>query len=212
MTRMLRRLPAVALLIALIGIVPVLSGCEDFDLDKLDVFNLNKKKPLPGKRVELFPNGVPGVSKGIPPQYMEGYQPPPDSEALPPGENGQKTVVGGPGAQKVAASQRKTAAVTPAEPMQLEPKPKRQPKPTHKAKRKSKPTHKAKHKPKPKPKPAPHPASQPQNQLPWPTSNKPTAPWPTDKQPQKGSNAPWPSATDTTQPWPSAPPPGTFSK
>ena len=43
-------------------------------MDKLDVFGLNKKKPLPGKREALFPNGVPGVTQGIPPQYMKGYQ------------------------------------------------------------------------------------------------------------------------------------------
>ena len=50
-------------------------------MDKLDVFDLNEKKKLPGERKELFPEGVPGVTQGIPPEYMKGNQPPPDSGA-----------------------------------------------------------------------------------------------------------------------------------
>ena len=43
------RIHRVVLVALLIGIGPVVAGCADgFDMDKLDVFNLNKKKPLPG--------------------------------------------------------------------------------------------------------------------------------------------------------------------
>jgi hypothetical protein len=64
----------VAMLVVLLAIAPVVSGCAngDFDLDKLDVFGLNEKKKLPGERKEVFPDGVPGVTQGIPPEYMKG--------------------------------------------------------------------------------------------------------------------------------------------
>jgi hypothetical protein len=60
---------------------PLLSACSsDFDpgdfTEKLDFFHLNEKKKLPGERKELFPGGVPGVSQGIPPDLVKGYQAP----------------------------------------------------------------------------------------------------------------------------------------
>ena len=49
--------------------MPALSGCADFDLDKLDMFGLNEKKKLPGDRKEVFPGRragrYPGNSAGI---------------------------------------------------------------------------------------------------------------------------------------------------
>ena len=59
--------------------IPALAGCADFDPDKLDVFGLNEKKKLPGERKELFPGGVPGVTQGIPPGYVKGNHPPPET-------------------------------------------------------------------------------------------------------------------------------------
>ncbi|HZP76782.1 MAG TPA: hypothetical protein VFB45_11605 [Pseudolabrys sp.] len=76
----MRRYSHAMILAAVVAVGPVLAGCSDFDLDKLDVFGLNKKKPLPGERKELFPNGVPGVEQGVPPELMKGYQPPPEPE------------------------------------------------------------------------------------------------------------------------------------
>jgi hypothetical protein len=67
----MRRFPRIVLMAVLIALAPVLSGCEDFDMDKLDVFGLNKKKPLPGERRDVFPGGVPGVTQGIPPEYLK---------------------------------------------------------------------------------------------------------------------------------------------
>ncbi len=43
-------------------------------LENLSIFD-NKKK-LPGERRPVFPEGVPGVSQGIPPELMQGYQEP----------------------------------------------------------------------------------------------------------------------------------------
>jgi hypothetical protein len=104
-----KRLLAVVTLIALSS---MLAACENFDMDKLDILGLNEKKKLPGERKELFPEGVPGVSKGVPPEYMKGYQPPPDTP-----------IAAAPDANA------KTAAVETAEEPAPKPKPKRKPKP-----------------------------------------------------------------------------------
>ncbi len=59
-----------------------LAGCESFDPEKItDIFGTTKK-PLPGERKPVFPEGVPGVSQGVPPDLIKGNQPPP--EANPP--------------------------------------------------------------------------------------------------------------------------------
>ena len=100
----MRRRHRIVLLAGLVALMPVLSACENFDPDKLDVFGLNEKKKLPGERKALFPEGVPGVQQGIPPEFVKGNQPAPDATPLP----------GAPG---------KTAAVEPEE--KPKPKPKR---------------------------------------------------------------------------------------
>jgi hypothetical protein len=113
----MRSIHRVVLLIGLIA--PVLSACADFDMDKLDIFGLNEKKKLPGDRKAVFPEGVPGVSQGIPPEYMKGYQPTPDTPL---------TAEGAPDNPAAAADpSKKTAAVQPTE--EPKPKPKRKPKP-----------------------------------------------------------------------------------
>src|SRR5882757_9373573 len=82
--RAMRRIHRIVLLITLAAALPALSGCADFDPDKLDIFNLNEKKKLPGDRKAVFPEGVPGVSQGIPPEFVKGNQPPPETaEAIP---------------------------------------------------------------------------------------------------------------------------------
>jgi hypothetical protein len=105
----MRRMQRIVLLVGLIAIAPALAGCESFDPDKFDFFGLNEKKKLPGDRKQVFPEGVPGVSQGIPPEFVKGNQPPPDSpntaQALP------------------AEPAKQTAAVESAE--EPKPKPKR---------------------------------------------------------------------------------------
>ncbi len=113
------RMPRIVLLVGLLALGPVLSACADFDMDKLDIFGLNEKKKLPGERKDVFPEGVPGVSQGIPPEYMKGYQPPPDTPVTPEGA-----------AATGNQPEQKAAAVQPA-PQEPKPraKPKRKPKP-----------------------------------------------------------------------------------
>lgn len=115
----MRRMHRIVLLAGLVALGPVLAGCADFDLDKLDVFGLNEKKKLPGDRRPLFPEGVPGVTQGIPPEFIKGSQPPPDAAQTPPaGQDAQAPAT---------APAKNTAAVEPAE--EPKPKPKRKPKP-----------------------------------------------------------------------------------
>ena len=59
-----------------------LGGCESFDpLDKLQELDImgTSKKPLTGDRRAVFPEGVPGVAQGVPPELVKGYQPPPET-------------------------------------------------------------------------------------------------------------------------------------
>jgi len=185
----MRRIHRIALLAALVAVVPMLAGCEDFDMDKLDIFGLNQKKKLPGERKELFPGGVPGVTQGIPPEYLKGNQPAPETALAPSAEPANTS---GAADNKTTAAASRTATAEPA----TEEKPKVKPKS------------------KPKPSTASHPATQitvqrssPQDQ----NAQQPLAPWPDQNQPQaaQGQNQ---NQNATLAPWPSAPAPGTFSR
>ena len=118
----MHRMYRTVLIAGLLALTPVLAGCADFDMDSLDIFNLNQKKKLPGERKEVFPGGVPGVTQGIPPEYLKGNQQQadtaltPDAAAAPPA-----------GANPPPAA--KTAAIEP----QGEPKLKAKPKPKPRA-------------------------------------------------------------------------------
>jgi hypothetical protein len=143
-TNVMRRMPRVVLLAGLVALMPVLSGCESFDPDKLDVFGLNEKKKLPGERKAMFPQGVPGVQQGIPPEYIKGNQPAADATQTP----------------VAAAPADNTAAAEPEE----------TPKPKPTAKRAAKPstTQPAQQPPSQEQQPAPQ-----QAQAPWPSSPPP---------------------------------------
>ena len=166
----MRRMQRILLLATMIAIAPVLAGCADFDMDKLDVFGLNDKKKLPGDRKPLFPEGVPGVSQGIPPEFMKGNQPPPETA---------QTIPGGPDDKAAAEPAKKTAAVEPAGEPKIKPKPKTKPRAKAKTKTKTSAT-------------AAAPAGQSQ---PAASDQQTLAPWPTQGQSTTSTtNSPWPSA------------------
>ena len=71
------RRPQILLIGLALSLGFALGGCESFD------GLLDNKKPLPGDRKQVFPDGVPGVAQGIPPELMRGYQPPPEPEPPP---------------------------------------------------------------------------------------------------------------------------------
>ena len=152
----------IVLLATLALAIPALAGCTNFDPDSLDIFKLNEKKKLPGDRKELFPGGVPGVTQGIPPEYVKGKQQPPEA------------------AQALQAPAPEQKAAEEAEP---KPKPKRAAKPRTASQQ---PTHAAsqpQQQTAPWPQQDPQPAPQ-QGQSPWPTQGEATtAPWPSSPQP-----------------------------
>jgi hypothetical protein len=186
----MRRIQRVALLALLIGIAPVIAGCADFDPDSLDFLGINQKKKLPGERKALFPEGVPGVSQGIPQEYMKGNVQEQTGAAIPvQAANPAEATPAG-----AESAQTKTAT---AEPVESKPKPK----PQHRRVVHAKPKPKAEAKSEDQPKAQPAAAQQQ------------AAPWPAQSQPQQSASSPWPSQSQQSPaPWPSAPPPGTFSK
>jgi hypothetical protein len=108
-TRPLQRLLAGAMVLCLAGL---LGGCSSFSTaswDPTDLLDfLDTKKKAPGERKPVFPEGVPGVSKGVPSDMVRGS----------------------PEARAAADAQAATAAAQPPEPA-----PAAQPKRTKSAKR-----------------------------------------------------------------------------
>jgi len=186
----MRRFHRRVMLAALLALAPMLTACESFDPDKLDVFHLNEKKKLPGERRPLFPEGVPGVTQGIPPEYMKGHTAEQPGAAI----NAATTP---PAAGEPA---KQTAAAQPAEPQKPKAKPKPKPKPRQAARKPTQVTV--------------QPSSAGQAQ-PAPAAQQPAAtawPEPAQQAPQQ-EQSPWPATQQSAPaPWPSAPPPGTFSK
>jgi hypothetical protein len=102
----------IALTAGALGLTLVLAGCENFDPTAIfdsDLFNT--KKPLPGQRRPVFPEGTPGITQGVPPDMVKGYQAPAEDPAAP---------------QTTATAAPKQAAVE--EPSESKPKPKPKPK------------------------------------------------------------------------------------
>jgi hypothetical protein len=62
----------IVLIASLLASGLVLAGCESMDPSEW----FNNKKPLPGERKAVFPEGVPGVLQGVPPDLVQGYQQP----------------------------------------------------------------------------------------------------------------------------------------
>ena len=62
----------VILIASLLASGVMLGGCSSFDPTEW----FNTKKPLPGERKAMFPDGVPGVPQGVPPELVEGYREP----------------------------------------------------------------------------------------------------------------------------------------
>jgi hypothetical protein len=169
------RVTHIALVALLLGTGLSLGACDS--LDNLTNM-LDTKKRLPGDRRPVFPDGVPGVEMGVPPEMMKGYQEKQQAEQA-------QTPPGAPAAAQGAAGQAQQAAQEPPE----KPKPK-----------------KVVTRPKPKPalsdtsQQASQPAAQTQATAAWPTQSaqpapaQATAPWPGQQQQQpQQAPAAWPT-------------------
>jgi hypothetical protein len=177
---------------ALLAVAPVLAACEsvdDFDMDKLDIFGLNKKKPLPGERRDVFPGGVPGVTQGIPPEYLKS-----NVEKQQAAEAAAATEAQQAEAAKAAEeAQKKAAAAEEAA------KPKPKPKPRAKLVRvPSRPPTQVTIQPT---------RAQPAQQAPWPDANQQQP-----QQQQQQQSAPPQQGQQQDPAWNAAPAPGTFSR
>jgi hypothetical protein len=79
----MNRLARMVTVASTLSLVLLLSNCSSFDpTDIMDNMFAGQKKPLPGERKPLFPSGTPGVSQGVPPELVKGYQPPPPTDAV----------------------------------------------------------------------------------------------------------------------------------
>jgi hypothetical protein len=78
----MRSLARVVLAVVVAAAGPVLSACSSFDLDSIGEIWDSKKK-LAGERKPVFPEGVPGVTSGVPPELVKGYHEPEGGAADP---------------------------------------------------------------------------------------------------------------------------------
>jgi hypothetical protein len=151
----LRPLSRVVLAAVVASAVPILSACDS--LDSIEIFD--SKKKLVGDRKPVFPEGVPGVSSGVPPELVKGYHEP-EGGTLDPAKAAAEAAAepAKPKKPKPAPAQR--TASKPAPKPQAPPDPYAAATPTRAA--------------------APEPAQQPAPQAataPWPTV-QPQAAWP----------------------------------
>src|SRR5215471_8528879 len=72
MQRPTRRPACLVLAVVVVAAGPDLSACDS--LDSLELFDTKKK--LAGERRPVFPEGVPGVTSGVPPELVKGYREP----------------------------------------------------------------------------------------------------------------------------------------
>jgi hypothetical protein len=142
--------------------VALVSGCES--LDNIGSL-LDTKTKLPGERKPVFPEGVPGVTPGVPPEMVKGYREP--------------------------AVETPPAAVL-EEQQAAEAKPKEKPKPKPHAIQTAAKPQPAPAAQGAAPWPS-QPQSAPVAQAAAPAPASATAPWPS-QQPQQQPQAPWPSA------------------
>lgn len=102
---------------ALLGVTLALGGCAsagDFEPSSLLDF-LSSKKPIPGERRPVFPEGVPGVQQGVPPELMRGANQP--QQAAP------EVITAQPEPPKPQQARRKTAAKAAKAPRRAAPPP-----------------------------------------------------------------------------------------
>jgi outer membrane biosynthesis protein TonB len=79
---MMKRTARVVLTVSALSLGLLLGACDNFDPTAIfDAEMFNTKKKLPGERKEVFPNGVPGVPQGVPPELVKGNQQPTDQSA-----------------------------------------------------------------------------------------------------------------------------------
>jgi hypothetical protein len=115
---MMNRIVRITVTATALSLGLLLAGCDSFDPTAIfDAEIFNTKKKLSGERKPVFPEGTPGVSKGVPPELVKGYQPPPEEppQAAVPEPKAE--------AKPKPKPKPKVAAKPPAPPAQAQPNP-----------------------------------------------------------------------------------------
>ena len=120
---MQRRSPRIFAALLAIGLGLSLSACETFDLADMIP---DMKKKIPGERRAVFPDGVPGVPEGVPPELVKGYQAPPEGgvpadQVLAEEEKQKPAAKPKPRAKPRPVAQRQEAAPPQPQPQQAAP-------------------------------------------------------------------------------------------
>jgi len=69
----IRRITSATLALALTSLIGGCAALNTPSLDPTDLLDfLDTKKPAPGVRKPVFPDGVPGISQGVPPDLVKG--------------------------------------------------------------------------------------------------------------------------------------------
>lgn len=99
----MRSLVRLVLAAIVIATGPLLAACSSAQLDSLDPSEwFDTKKKLSGERRDLFPDGVPGVTGGVPADLVKGYRDP-EGGPLDPAKAAAEAAAG---AQPASAPQR----------------------------------------------------------------------------------------------------------
>jgi outer membrane biosynthesis protein TonB len=119
----MRAMRSALLTVALFALGGALAGCESMENFQF----WDTKKKLPGDRKPVFPEGVPGIEQGIPPELVKGYQEPqqpPDPAAQAAQETAEKADTKKVEAKpKPKPKPRTAAAPQQAQPAQQQPQP-----------------------------------------------------------------------------------------
>jgi hypothetical protein len=131
-TRRSRPLFRLGIAIALASAAAACTKGGQFDpTTLLDNDMFDNKKPVVGQREPVFPQGVPGVTSGIPQDLYKGYQPPPDQATADTSPGAAVTPTPG----QVADTRAAPTPITPGAQAKVEEKPKPKPKPKPKVAR-----------------------------------------------------------------------------
>jgi len=90
----MRSLVRLVLAAVVVATGPILSACSSLDsFDPTEWFD--SKKKVAGDRRDVFPDGVPGVTGGVPPELVKGYREP-EGGSLDPAKAAAEAAAGAP--------------------------------------------------------------------------------------------------------------------
>jgi hypothetical protein len=98
---------------------PMLSACESANslVSAMENFEIwDSKKKLPGERKPVFPEGVPGVASGVPPEMVRGYREPEQGGQIDPARAAAEAAAADQSKPKPKPKPQRTASKPPPKP------------------------------------------------------------------------------------------------